>query len=157
VPGRGFIPNDSKAIEVLGGTTDPSSNDKTRITDGVITSGTAGEIPVRGRIVKGFYNVQTSAMKTLGRWVKINTITGATITDATTTTTKMSDGSIKTVVENGDITFANPVVTVDVVETYGTALNAKIENATISDSNSCFSSGTVGARGQLNWKEVISE
>jgi hypothetical protein len=157
VPGRGFIPNDSKAIEVLGGTTDPSSNDKTRITDGVITSGTAGEIPVRGRIVKGFYNVQTSAMKTLGRWVKINTITGAVITGAKTTTTKMSDGSIKTVVENGDITFANPVVTVDVVETYGTALNAKIENATISDSNSCFSSGTVGARGQLNWKEVISE
>ncbi len=160
IPGLGFRPDDSVSIEVSGGTTDPSSNDKTRITDGVITSGSVGEIPIRGRIVKGFHNVSTTTMKTLGRRVKINTLTGVKIENATTTTVRMPDNSLKTVIENGMITSFNATATastIDVSETFGTAINARIENATISDSNSCFSSGTVGARGQLNWKEVISE
>jgi hypothetical protein len=89
---------------------------------------------------------------TKGRRV-MGTLTGATIKGATTTTGRI-DGSLKTVVSGGTIDKFDELT---VTSVFGTVVNAEIVDATLTDANHCFSSGTVGARGQLNWKEVISE
>ncbi|MGB4497526.1 MAG: hypothetical protein WBI40_02405 [Methylococcaceae bacterium] len=156
-----FTPADT-SIDVSGGITNRSGTITTAsgihptgiVIGGLITSGAsvAGE-RIRGRVVEGLYSKETSMTNlTKGRRV-MGTLTGATIKGATTTTARI-DGSLKTVVSGGTI---EPGASLTVESVFGTVVNAEIVDATLTDANHCFSSGTVGARGQLNWKEVISE
>jgi hypothetical protein len=160
-----FSPADS-SIDVSGGTTNESGTITTAsgathrtgiVIGGLITSGAsvAGE-RIRGRVVEGLYskNEKTSMTTNLTKGRRVmGTLTGATIKGATTTTGRI-DGSLKTVVSGGTIDKFDELT---VTSVFGTVVNAEIVDATLTDANHCFSSGTVGARGQLNWKEVISE
>jgi hypothetical protein len=160
-----FTPADS-SIDVSGGITNESGTITTAsgathrtgiVIGGLITSGAsvAGE-RIRGRVVEGLYSKKEKTIMTTnltkGRRV-MGTLTGATIKGATTTTAKI-EGSLKTVVSGGTIDKFDELT---VTSVFGTVVNAEIVDAILTDANHCFSSGTVGARGQLNWKEVISE
>lgn len=128
-------------IRVLGGTT------KGTISKGMITAGTdSANRPVRGSIETGYYegNLADNTL-TKGRRIR-GTLTNATIENARTTTvngeTRIDAGTIV----NGLIGDA---------QVFGTVENLQLNNVTISNVNHCFSSGKVGSKGQLNWKEVV--
>lgn len=128
-------------IHVLGGTTSGT------ITNGMITAGTdSANHPVRGSIQTGHYEgVLADNVLTKGRRIR-GTLTNATIENARTTTvngeTRIDAGTIVSgLIGNAQV--------------FGTVENVQLNNATISNVNHCFSSGTVGNKGQLNWKEVV--
>jgi hypothetical protein len=135
------------SITATGGTTTSGS-----IISGVITEGTSSvkNSAVRGSIESGnFINYQTTnsaAVATQGRRTTGTSLTNANITNAHTTTV-----SGVTVVDGGTITSG----TITNASTFGTVTNATLTDTNITDANSCFTSGTVGQHGQLNWKEVI--
>lgn len=128
-------------IRVLGGTTNGT------ITNGMITAGTdSANRPVRGSIQTGFYEgtLPDNAL-TKGRRIR-GTLTNATIENARTTTV------------NGETRIDAGMITSGLIgdaQVFGTVENVLLNNATISNVNHCFSSGTVGTKGQLNWKEVV--
>lgn len=128
-------------IDVIGGTT------KGTITRGVVTGGRdENNNPVRGAITTGYYDAALNENAvTQGRRVQ-GTLTNATIINAQTTTV---DGV--TAVDQGTITAGE----INDAIIFGTVVNATLSNATITNTNYCFSSGTVGNKGQLNWKEVV--
>ncbi len=146
--------NSGTYITVMGGTTNKSGTGLlipvSTITKGMITAGTTAGNPVRGSITSGRYdvdinngsNVLTKGRRTTGKLIN------ATIENAQTTTVNG-----KTVVDAGTITAG----TLEGASTFGTVLNATITGANLSESNHCFSSGTVGSRGQLNWKEIVKQ
>ncbi len=158
-------------MSVRGGTTkvNTTKEDNT-ITRGVITSGmiTSGKDasgnPIRGRITHGLYEAdianqnadgtQNVNVLTQGRRTK-GTLLNATITNATTTTvggvTVVTDGTIAGNDDGTPITMDSKTTT----STFGTVTNATVTGAMISNSNTCFTGGSVGSRGQLNWKEVV--
>ncbi|MDD2865460.1 MAG: hypothetical protein PHC99_12170, partial [Methylococcales bacterium] len=139
-PDQSLNPNGSY-IKLQGGNVTAGS-----ITSGMITAGTDGTNPVRGSVTTGVY---TGAIddNTLVKGRRIQgTLTNATIENAQTTT---KNGETR--VDAGTITSG----TITDAKTLGTVLNATLTNATISNTNHCFSSGTVGSKGQLNWKEVV--
>lgn len=128
-------------IHVLGGTTSGT------ITNGIITAGkNSTNRPVRGSIQTGHYEgVLADNVLTKGRRIR-GTLTNATIENARTTTvngeTRIDAGTIVSgLIGNAQV--------------FGTIENVQLNNATISNVNHCFSSGTVGNKGQLNWKEVV--
>lgn len=128
-------------IRVFGGST------KGTISKGMITAGVdSANRPVRGSIETGYYegNLPENAL-TKGRRIR-GTLTNATIENARTTTvngeTRIDAGTIV----NGLIGNA---------QVFGTVENLQLNNVTISNVNHCFSSGKVGTKGQLNWKEVV--
>ena len=147
-------------IKVTGGITKPTTtkedNTITRasIISGVIVSGTAADgNPVRGTITSGVYNSDVTNADTVitkGRRIK-GAIKNATITGARITT---MNG--KTVVDEGIITSAQ-MDTITTPSAFGSVENAKLDNVSVTNSNHCFSSGAVGSKGQLNWKEVVKE
>jgi hypothetical protein len=155
---RGEVKSISNGIAVRGGITDGKVKPGT-ITSGMITSGTdASGNPMRGRITSGAYkedlvnrnadgtenmDILTKGRRTQGKLIN------ATVVNARTTTVKGI-----TIVDDGIIIEGemDPTVT---TKTFGTVTNATVVGNVISNSNTCFSSGTVGSRGQLNWKEVV--
>lgn len=157
---NGDIKTDSSVtyIKVVGGTTLGETNRLTKsptppastITSGIIVAGKDAQgNSVRGNVTSGRYDIDiknensTSVMgrRTTGKLVNAN------ILDARTTTVQGV-----TFVDSGFITSG----TMDTgASTFGTLNNATITNTNLSKSNHCFSSGSVGSRGQLNWKEVI--
>jgi hypothetical protein len=148
----GEVKSISNGIAVRGGITDGKVKPGT-ITSGMITSGTdASGNPMRGRITSGAYKKdltdQGAEVLTKGRRTKGKLI-NATVVNARTTTVKGI-----TIVDDGIIIEGemDPKVT---TKTFGTVTNATVVGNVISNSNTCFSSGTVGSRGQLNWKEVV--
>ncbi|MDD5754805.1 MAG: hypothetical protein PHN45_08650, partial [Methylococcales bacterium] len=160
IDASGNVVSNGTYIKVTGGTTKPTTTKEDgTIANGTIISGmiTAGKDaagnPVRGSITSGIYaddisnadTVITKGRRTRGK------ITNATIENATTTTV-----AGKTVVDAGTITSGQVATgSTSPASTFGTVTNATLTGATISKSNHCFSSGTVGSRGQLNWKEVV--
>jgi len=163
------INNSNRGIALTGGVTNPTSFKKdgvtvlnATITNGMITAGTSDGNPVRGSITNGLFadaithgtNALTKGRRTQG------TLTNATITGATITTV---DG-VSVVGCDRSLDGTHTPCTVGVitsgtmgtgVKTFGTVENGTLTNATITGSNHCFSSGTVGSKGQLNWKEVV--
>lgn len=148
-------------IKVTGGTTKPTTtkedNTITRasIISGVIVSGTSADgNPVRGSITSGVYNsdvANADTVLTKGRRIK-GAIQNATITGARITT---MNG--KTVIDDGVIISAQMDTSTAIPSAFGSVENAKLENVSVTNSNHCFSSGAVGSKGQLNWKEVVKE
>ncbi len=148
-------------IKVMGGTTKPTTTKENgTIADGTIISGmiTAGEDaagnPVRGSITTGLYDIDINNANTVlteGRRVK-GAIVNATIEAARTTTVNGV-----TVVDEGTIISGQMGLDIATASTFGTVINATLTGATVSNTNHCFTSGTVGAHGQLNWREVIKE
>jgi len=113
----------------------------------MITAGTdSANRPVRGSIQTGYYEgVLADNVLTKGRRIR-GTLTNATIENARTTTvngeTRIDAGTIVSgLIGNAQV--------------FGTVENVQLSNATISNVNHCFSSGAVGNKGQLNWKEVV--
>ncbi len=146
-------------IKVTGGITNPTSIKEgsatpvpATITNGMITSGTDSDgNPVRGSVTSGQFDkpiTNSDTTITQGRRVK-GQLMNAIIENATTTTV-----SGVTVVSAGNVISGemDPETT---ATTFGTVTNATISGVKISSTNHCFSSGTVGSRGQLNWKEVV--
>jgi uncharacterized protein YjbI with pentapeptide repeats len=158
---KGGVTNASGTI-TYEGATKPSGI----LTGGIITAGTnvADNSAARGTLLRGSYNVSVTngaAILTKGRRVT-GTLTGVTISNAKVTTACNNNtnpcDSIKTVVESGAISagsFSNSPSP----QAFGTVLNATVGsgNASITNTNYCFTSGKVGSRGQLNWKEVVQE
>ncbi|MDD5214388.1 MAG: hypothetical protein PHQ03_02480 [Methylococcales bacterium] len=155
VDGFGNLVAGGTHIKVTGGVTNPTTtkNDgsitRATITNGMIIAGNDAQgNPVRGSVTTGTYAsdiVHNASVVTKGRRTH-GTLVDATIQNAKTTTV---DGV--TVISAGTVTagqIQNPA-------TFGTVENATLTNATLSSSNHCFSSGTVGLKGQLNWKEVV--
>lgn len=141
-------------ISVIGGTTKKSVEDPypvSTIVSGMIVAGTADGKPVRGILTNGRYNVEATPVSTKSRRIR-GTLTNATITDAHITTNTVN-GVSKTVIDSGIIEAG--IIEGAVTSAFGTVINATIEGAELSESNHCFSSGTVGNKGQLNWKEVV--
>lgn len=128
-------------ISVKGGNTTGT------ITGGMITAGTDGaNNPVRGSVATGIYQgAIANDVLTKGRRIR-GTLTNAVIENARTTSVNG-----ETRLDAGDIVSG----TITNAQVFGTVLNATLTNVTISKVNHCFSSGTVGQRGQLNWKEVV--
>jgi|GEM_PF-2410031 len=147
-----FTPNDSW-IGVTAGTTNPTDESTpswlSTIISGIITAGTdTSGSPIRGSINSGRYNVSVTNAERVTKSRRIKgKIVGATITNATTMTsggmTYVTAGTITAGTFEGEFTA------------YGTVIGATIVGANLSSSNHCFSSGTVGNKGQLNWKEVV--
>jgi hypothetical protein len=154
-----LVAGNTTYIKVMGGKTKPTTlKEDGSITDGTIISGmiTAGQDatgnPVRGSITTGLYNVDinnSDTVLTKGRRTQ-GTIVNATIEDAQTTTVNGV-----TVVDAGTITSGQMDLVAATASTFGTVINATLTSTAISNTNHCFSSGTVGSRGQLNWKEVV--
>lgn len=141
-------------ISVIGGTTKKSVEDPypvSTIVSGMIVAGTADGKPVRGILTNGRYNVEATPVSTKSRRIR-GTLTNATITDAHITTNTVN-GVSKTVIDSGIIEAG--IIEGAVTSAFGTVINATIEGAELSESNHCFSSGTIGNKGQLNWKEVV--
>ena len=116
---------------------------------GSITNGLFAEVITHGT------TVLTKGRRTQGGTLNA-TISGATITTVNGVSVVGCDRSLDsmhTPCTVGTITSGTMAGTG--VKTFGTVENATIPNVTISGSNQCFSSGTVGSRGQLNWKEVV--
>lgn len=170
------IDESNQGIAVINGTTKPTytnRNGETKnsvITSGIITAGTANNQPVRGLVTNGIFvsdidNLvnNPNSVTTKGREADKITLTNVTITNAAITTDKNG----KTVV--GCDTFLHPTCAIATISewktdsavsgdeafVYGTVVNAVLKNATLGESNHCFSSGSVGNKGQLNWKEVV--
>lgn len=148
-------------IPLLGGTTKSTSTKSdgsttpATITSGVIVAGTdsASGNPVRGSITSAHF--------------------AGDVTNATTVLTKgrrIRGKLVNATIENARITTVSPVTIVDAgiiragtleqgstspVSAFGTVLGATLTDMTLTNSNHCFSSGTVGNKGQLNWKEVV--
>jgi hypothetical protein len=165
------IDNSNRGIALTGGVTNPTSFRKdgvtpinATITNGMITAGTDGAgNPVRGSITNGLFAdpiTHVSSVLTKGRRTQ-GTLTNATISGATITT--VNGVSVVGCDRSLDSTHTPCTVGVIVngtmdstgVKTFGTVENATLTGATILNSNHCFSSGTVGSKGQLNWKEVV--
>lgn len=155
IDGVGNLVAGGTYIKVAGGVTKPTTtkNDGSithaTITNGMIVAGNDAQgNPVRGSVTSGTYAsdiANNTSVVTKGRRTH-GTLVDAIIQDAKTTTV---DGV--TVISAGTVTagqIQNPA-------TFGTVENATLTNATLSNSNHCFSSGTVGSKGQLNWKEVV--
>ncbi|MDD2863264.1 MAG: hypothetical protein PHC99_00880 [Methylococcales bacterium] len=155
IDGFGNLVAGGTHIKVTGGVTKPTTtkNDGTKtqatITNGMIIAGNDAQgNPIRGSITTGTYasDIANNAyVLTKGRRTH-GTLVDATIQNAKTTTV---DGV--TVISAGTVTagqIQNPA-------TFGTVENATLTNTTLSSSNHCFSSGAVGSKGQLNWKEVV--
>jgi len=144
-------------VSTIGGVVDPSTHLLTTganstITGGMITAGTdANSNPIRGHIFSGKYGSDISldnTATTSARRIR-GTLSNATISGVTTTTTKAS-GSTQTFATGGTITAG----TFTSSHAFGT-VSGTIANNAITSANYCFSSGTVGATGQLNWKEKV--
>lgn len=165
------IDSNNRGIALTGGVTNPTSFRKdgvtpinATITNGMITAGTDGAgNPVRGSITNGLFAnsiTHVSSVLTKGRRTQ-GTLTNATISGATITT--VNGVSVVGCDRSLDSTHTPCTVGVIVngtmdstgVKTFGTVENATLTGATILNSNHCFSSGTVGSKGQLNWKEVV--
>ncbi len=154
-----LVAGNTTFIKVMGGKTKPTTlKEDGTITDGTIISGmiTAGQDsagnPVRGSITTGLYNADINnadSVLTEGRRTQ-GTIVNATIEDAQTTTVNGV-----TVVDAGTITSGQMDLVAATASTFGTVINATLSGTEISNTNHCFSSGTVGTHGQLNWKEVV--
>ena len=122
----------------------------------MIASGTNSNSPVRGRIVSGNYDVSGTNATTNAKRIT-GTLTNATISNARTTTSTDTKGTVDpsddvttTIVDYGDLTagtFTSPTV-------FGNVTNGTLTNANITNTTHYFASGTVGARGTLNWKEA---
>jgi hypothetical protein len=144
-----FTPSDI-FINATGGSTSPSySSPKpvSTIINGVIVAGAdANGQPIRGSVTSGRYNTNATPSYTKSR-----RITGKLV-DATITNAHIVTINGKTVVDSGTITAGTIEGT---VSAFGTVQNAVITGAQLTESTHCFSSGTVGNKGQLNWKEVV--
>lgn len=135
------------------------------ISSGVITAGMSAGNPVRGSMTTGIFDqtinhadtVQTKGRRSRGK------LENAIIENVTSTTVNGV-----TVIETGDIrsgtlttgsvidkTTGNSTGVAVLASTFGTVLNATLTGISVSNTNHCFSSGTVGTKGQLNWKEVV--
>ena len=150
-----FTPSDSW-IKVSQGTTSPTDETATpnwisTIVGGVITAGTdTSGNPIRGSINSGRYDVPATDADRITRSRRVTgKIVGATVTNATTMTSGGSTFVLSGTITAGTFEGDNSA--------FGTVVNASITGTNLSNSNHCFSSGTVGTRGQLNWKEVIKE
>jgi hypothetical protein len=137
-------------INATGGSTYPSESSPkpvSTIINGVITAGTdANNQPIRGSVTSGRYTTNATPSYTKSR-----RITGKLV-NATITNARIVTINGKTVVDSGTITAGTIEGT---VSAFGTAQNAVVTGAELSESTHCFSSGTVGNKGQLNWKEVV--
>ncbi len=166
-----IIDSSNRGIALTGGVTNPTSKKKdgvtvinATITNGMITAGSdAAGNPVRGSITSGQFAdaiTHSTSVLTKGRRTQ-GTLTNAKIEGATITTVNgvsvvgcdRSLDSTHTPCTVGVITSGTMDSTG--VKTFGTVENATLTGATISNTNHCFSSGTVGSKGQLNWKEVV--
>ncbi len=146
------------AWNVLGGTTKPTTTTTDGTINGTIVSGMITEgkdasgKPIRGNVTTGTYDSNITNLNnvtTKGRRVT-GTLINATITNAQTTTING-----QTFVLDGTITTGEMLP--NTASTFGTVFNATLTNTNVSSTNHCFTSGTVGTRGQLNWKEVVKE
>lgn len=161
-----YLDPKSGSIDVTGGTVKSSATSSTiafnsdgtaatsTITDGIIKEGTNGGKAVRGRIVRGKNSTDISAI-TKGKRIK-GTLTGATIRDVTTTTALDTDNTVKTFVMPSANTTIDVGASFTPEETFGNVQDVTIPTTgttTITNATHCFSSGKVGERGQLNWKE----
>jgi hypothetical protein len=146
----GVFSPDTIFIKATEGSTSPSyssSKPVSTIISGVITAGTnANGQPIRGSVTSGRYNNNATPSFTKSR-----RITGK-LKDATITNAHLVTINGKTVVDSGTITAGTIEGT---VSAFGTAQNAVVTGAELSESTHCFSSGTVGSKGQLNWKVVV--
>jgi hypothetical protein len=165
-----IIDNNNRGIALTGGVTNPTSlkNDgvtviNATITNGMITAGTDSDgNPIRGSITNGGFAAPIThgtSVLTKGRRTQ-GTLSSATISGATITTV----GGVSIVGCDRSLDSMHTPCTVGTItsgtmdksaKTFGTVENATLTNATITGSNQCFSSGTVGKKGQLNWKEVV--
>ena len=149
-----FTPSDSW-IKVLQGTTSPTDmatpNWISTIIGGVITAGAdVSGNPIRGSINSGRYDVFATDPDRITKSRRVTgKIVGATVTNATTMTSGGSTFVLSGTITAGTFEGDNSA--------FGTVVNASITGTNLSNSNHCFSSGTVGTRGQLNWKEVVKE
>ncbi|MFI3122929.1 MAG: hypothetical protein QX194_03215 [Methylococcales bacterium] len=169
----GEVVSDSEGIKLTGGvtqisTTLPGGEIKASITSGMIASGTdANGNPMRGRISSGGFQEpleNTTGVFVKGRRVR-GTLTNATIVNARMTTAKdPADGVRKTIIDVVDrsasnvlegIITAGEMASTPEISTFGTVLNQNVTGKVLTNTNTCFGSGTVGSRGQLNWKEVV--
>jgi hypothetical protein len=170
-----IIDTNNRGIALKGGVTNPESFKKdgvtklyATITSGMITAGTDTEgNPVRGSITNGLFAsaiTHGTTVLTKGRRTQ-GTLTNATISGATITTVD-GDSVISVVGCDRSLDSMHTPCTVGIItsgtmeagaKTFGTVENGTLTNATITGSNHCFSSGTVGSKGQLNWKEVIKQ
>lgn len=152
--------NSTTYIKVTGGTTKPftqkedGSTTYATIVSGIITAGTdSGGNPVRGSVTTGRFKSDinnTNTVMVKGRRVR-GKLVGAIIENATTTTVNGV-----TVVDAGNIKAGQlEAGSTSPVSTFGTVYNATITNGELYKAYSCSSSGNVGSRGQLNWKEVV--
>ncbi len=174
IDSMGYVIDASNSgIALTGGITKPTSTRKdlttfnATITNGMITSGTdSSGNPVRGSITNGLYvddinNDVNNPDKVLTKGRRVQgtlanaTITGATVTTVGGITAVGCDKSVHPTCTVGTITSGMMDLEAEQVKTFGTVENATLTSATISNSNHCFSSGTVGSKGQLNWKEVV--
>lgn len=148
-------------IKVTGGITKPFTQKEdgsitfATIVSGIITAGSdSGGNPVRGSVTTGRFKSDinlANAMMVKGRRVR-GKLVGAIIENATTTTVNGV-----TVVDAGNIKAGQlEAGSTSPVSTFGTVYNATITNGELYNAYSCSSSGNVGSRGQLNWKEVIN-
>lgn len=138
---NGVDTNAGTYLKIEGGST------KGTLMQGVITAGNdATGHPVRGSVTVGKYDggLPDNAL-TKGRRIQ-GTLTNATIINARTTT---KHGETR--IDAGEIQSG----TIEDAKIFGTVVNATLTNATITETNHCFSSGTIGNKGQLNWKEVV--
>ncbi len=170
-----IVDTNNRGIALKGGVTNPESFKKdgvtklyATITSGMITAGTDTEgNPVRGSITNGLFAsaiTHGTTVLTKGRRTQ-GTLTNATISGATITTVD-GDSVISVVGCDRSLDSMHTPCTVGIItsgtmeagaKTFGTVENGTLTNATITGSNHCFSSGTVGSKGQLNWKEVIKQ
>jgi len=150
--------NSDGTWNVLGGTTKPTTTTTDGTINGTIVSGMITEgkdasgKPIRGNVTTGTYDSNITNLNnvtTKGRRVT-GTLINATITNAQTTTING-----QTFVLDGTITTGEMLP--NTASTFGTVFNATLTNTNVSSTNHCFTSGTVGTRGQLNWKEVVKE
>lgn len=172
-PITGEVVSDSNGIKLTGGVTQVSTSTlngelKASVTSGMIVSGTdANGNPMRGRITSGSFKEpleNTEDVFVKGRRVR-GTITGATIVNARITTAKdPTDGVKKTIVDivdrsasnvNEGIVTAGNMSPTGTLSTFGTVINQNLTGKVLTNTNTCFGSGSVGSRGQLNWKEVV--
>ena len=183
IDANGNVISASNGIAVRGGITKVNTTKENgdikrgTITSGMITSGTdAAGNPMRGRITSGFYESDLtnnpSDVLIKGRRTK-GTLKDATIMNVRTTTVNgvtivdgagiVKVGSVETIVKGtedegkyiGTIMAGAIDVSTVTPRTFGTVTNATVKGNVISNTNTCFSSGSVGSRGQLNWKEVV--
>lgn len=155
-----FASGGSAFITFKGGITQPTTTKPNgtitpaTITNGMITAGqSATGNPVRGSVTTGQFDkpIENAAtVLTKGRRIR-GKLVNANIDNATITTdngvTKVDAG----VILSGTVEASGTKP----VSAFGTVVNATLTGIALTNSNQCFSSGTVGSKGQLNWKEVV--